>query len=46
MLSVTRIASAESPYGKIDVYYNDKLLSGKEAAKPILKIGEPFNVGY
>ena len=27
------------------VYYNDKILPGNETAKPILKIGEPFNVG-
>ncbi|RXA20086.1 sarcinarray family MAST domain-containing protein [Methanosarcina sp. MSH10X1] len=38
------IASAGSPYGSIDVYYNDKILPGKEIAKPLLKIGEPFKV--
>lgn len=38
------IASASSQYGSIDVYYNDKILPGKEIAKPILKIGEPFKV--
>ena len=42
MLSV--MASAESQYGKIDVYYNGKLLPGTEVAKPTLKIGEPFTV--
>ncbi|AKB81555.1 hypothetical protein MSBR3_0977 [Methanosarcina barkeri 3] len=36
--------AAESQYGKIDVYYNDKLLPGKEIAKPFLKIGEPFKL--
>ena len=38
------IASASSPYGSMDVYYNDKLLPGKEIAKPLLKIGEPFKI--
>jgi len=37
-------ASASSQYGSIDVYYNDKILPGKEVAKPTLKIGEPFKV--
>jgi MAST domain-containing protein len=37
-------ASASSPYGSMDVYYNDKLLPGKEIAKPLLKIGEPFKI--
>lgn len=36
---------ASSPYGKMDVYYNGKLLPGEEIAKPILKIGEPFDIG-
>ncbi|AKB73964.1 hypothetical protein MSLAZ_0703 [Methanosarcina lacustris Z-7289] len=43
---LTNIASASSPYGSIDVYYNDKLLPGKEIAKPVLKIGEPFKVRF
>lgn len=38
------IATASSQYGDIDVYYNDKLLPGKEIAKPILQIGEPFKI--
>jgi MAST domain-containing protein len=41
--------AAENPYGKIytyDVYYNDKLLPGTDVAKPILKIGEPFSIGF
>ena len=38
------ITSAESSYGKIDVYYNDIILPGTEVAKPTLKIGEPFKV--
>lgn len=38
------IATASSQYGNIDVYYNDKLLPGKEVAKPILQIGEPFKI--
>lgn len=41
---LTNIASASSPYGSIDAYYNDELLPGKEVAKPTIKIGEPFNV--
>jgi MAST domain-containing protein len=43
-LLLTNIASASSPYGSIDVYYNDKLLPGKEVAKPTLDIREPFRV--
>lgn len=39
-------ASANSQYGSIDVYYNDKILPGKEVAKPVLKIGEPFKVRF
>lgn len=39
-------ASASSQYGSIDVYYNDKILPGKEIAKPVLKIGEPFKVRF
>ena len=38
------MASASSQYGSIDVYYNDKLLPGKEVAKPLLKIEEPFKI--
>ena len=41
---LVEIASASSPYGSIDVYYNDKILPGDEIAKPLLKIGEPFKV--
>ncbi len=37
--------AADSPYGKMDVYYNNKLLPGAEVAKPVLNIGEPFTVG-
>ena len=42
ILSVT--ASAESQYGKIDVYCNGIFLPGADTAKPTLKIGEPFTV--
>jgi len=42
---LTGNVAAESPYGKMDVYYNNKLLPGTEIAKPVLKIGEPFTVG-
>ncbi|HWR25412.1 MAG TPA: sarcinarray family MAST domain-containing protein, partial [Methanosarcina sp.] len=47
IISTISLATASNPYGKIytyDVYYNDKLLPGTEVAKPILKIGEPFNI--
>ncbi|AKB81557.1 hypothetical protein MSBR3_0979 [Methanosarcina barkeri 3] len=44
LLSLVDIVSASSPYGSIDVYYNDQILPGKEVAKPTLKIGEPFKV--
>lgn len=43
-LLVPNLAFAESKYGSIDVYYNEKLLPGKEVAKPTLDIGEPFKV--
>jgi sarcinarray family protein len=42
---LTETVAADSPYGKMEVYYNNKLLPGSEVAKPILKIGEPFTVG-
>lgn len=38
------VATASNPYGSMDVYYNDKLLPGEEVAKPLLKIGEPFEI--
>lgn len=38
--------SASSQYGSIDVYYNDKHLPGKEIAKPVMKIEEPFKVRF
>lgn len=38
------LAIAESPYGSMDVYFNEKILPGKEMAKPSLKVGEPFKV--
>lgn len=44
LLLLIGIASASNRYVSIDVYYNDKILSGKEAAKPTLKIGEPFKI--
>lgn len=45
LILISHVATASSPYGKIDVYYNGKLLPGEEIAKPVLKIGEPFNIG-
>ena len=47
LMSTINLSTATNPYGEIytyDVYYNDKLLPGTEVAKPILKIGEPFNI--
>ena len=44
LLVYPQIAVAKSPYGNIDLYYNDQLLSRGEIAKPTLKIGEPFTV--
>jgi MAST domain-containing protein len=43
-LLIPNLAFAESQYGSMDVYYNEKLLPGKEVAKPILDIGETFKV--
>lgn len=43
-LLMPNIVFAESKYGSMDVYYNEKLLPGKEVAKPALDIGEPFKV--
>ena len=45
LILIPSIATASSPYGKMDVYYNGKLLPGEEVAKPVLKIGEPFDIG-
>lgn len=43
-LFIPYLAIAESPYGSMDVYFNEKILPGKEMAKPTLKVGEPFKV--
>ncbi|MCD4704233.1 MAG: sarcinarray family MAST domain-containing protein [Methanosarcinaceae archaeon] len=40
------VVAAESPYGKIDVYYNDKLYPNTETPNPVLKIGEPFTLRF
>jgi MAST domain-containing protein len=37
-------ATATSSYGKIDAYFNENILLGKEIAKSLLKINEPFNI--
>ena len=37
-------AIATSSYGEMDVYFNDKVLPGREIAKPTLKINEPFKI--
>jgi sarcinarray family protein len=39
-------ASCESPYVKIDVYYNDQLYEGTSTPKPLVKIGEPFTLRF
>jgi len=46
LLILPIIGSAESPHGKIDVYFNGKLYPGSETPKPVLKIGEPFKVRF
>ena len=38
------IAVAKSPYGEMDVYFNDRLLPDSEVAKDVLQIDEPFSV--
>lgn len=45
LMLIANVAIASSSYGKMDVYYNGKLLPGEEVAKPVLKIGEPFDIG-
>jgi MAST domain-containing protein len=45
LMLIPTVVTASSPYGKMDVYFNGKVLPGNETAKPILKIGEPFNIG-
>ncbi|KKH47039.1 sarcinarray family MAST domain-containing protein [Methanosarcina sp. 1.H.A.2.2] len=45
LILIPSIATASSPYGKMGVYYNGKLLPGEEVAKPVLKVGEPFDIG-
>jgi MAST domain-containing protein len=44
MILLAGTANASNTYGKMDVYYKDELLPGKEIAKPVLKIGEPFTI--
>jgi MAST domain-containing protein len=39
-------ASAESSNLNIDVYYNDQLYPSASTPKPLLKIGEPFNLRF
>lgn len=43
-LLTSSVTMAGSPYGSMDVYYNNNILPGAEVAKPTLKIGEPFNI--
>jgi MAST domain-containing protein len=47
IMSTINLSTASNPYGEIytyDVFYNDKLLPGTQVVKPILKIGESFDV--
>ncbi|MGA9188603.1 MAG: sarcinarray family MAST domain-containing protein [Methanosarcina sp.] len=44
ILLLLSTVTANSPYGKMDVYCDDKILPGKETAHPNLKIDEPFNI--
>ena len=44
MIIFPNISLASSPYGEMEVYYNERLLPGSEIAKPTLKIEEPFKV--
>jgi MAST domain-containing protein len=46
LILIPNVATASSPFGKMDVYYNGKILPGEEIAKPLLKIGEPIDVGF
>ncbi|MEA1985629.1 MAG: sarcinarray family MAST domain-containing protein [Euryarchaeota archaeon] len=46
LLALPIIATAESQYGKIDVYCNDELYPGASTPKPVLKIGEPFTLRF
>lgn len=46
LLVIPSVASAESAYGKIDVYFNEKLYPGSETVKPVLKINEPFTLTF
>ncbi|WP_332882047.1 sarcinarray family MAST domain-containing protein [Methanosarcina horonobensis] len=47
LILFTSAASAYNSYGDIyeyNLYFNDKLLNTTEVPKPILKIGEPFDI--
>ncbi|WP_148705755.1 sarcinarray family MAST domain-containing protein [Methanosarcina siciliae] len=47
LILTVNLATASNSYGEVytyDVYFNDKLLQGTEIAKPLLKVGEPFNI--
>jgi len=43
---MSSVVSAESPYAKIDVYYNGQLYPGATTPKPSLDIGEPFSLRF
>ena len=45
LILIPNAVTASRPYGKMDVYYNGKVLQGEEVAKPVLKVGEPFAIG-
>lgn len=47
LILFTSTASAYNPYGDVyeyNLYFNGKLLNTTEVPKPVLKIGEPFDV--
>ncbi len=46
LLSSPVIVSAQSPYAKIDLYYNGILYLGADIPRPLLKIGEPFIIRF
>jgi MAST domain-containing protein len=45
LILIPSVVTASSDYGKMDVYYNGKVLPGEKVAKPVLKVGEPFDIG-
>ncbi|MDG6244251.1 MAG: sarcinarray family MAST domain-containing protein [Methanolobus sp.] len=49
IIMFSTFASAKSPHGTLDYYYNDVLITGSlnpVTPKPLLKIGEPFALRF